>query len=242
MTSNHGGRSTVAGQITYVSDSEGDRGRQHGGERFAITRHGDGRMVQRAHCRITDPPDVERDSVFAVDGNLRPVDAYVRIETGGSFTGAGWYQFSDNLAQCEALTEVDGRTRVVEPITSEPFAFCCHAIVGDAWMLAAVAPAEDGKRNAITLLTSTPNKQGATGPTLAIKNYGVERVGVEKIMVPAGEFEAMHLCSGLVDDPEALYAADFSYHIWVTDDPLRLAVLSTYPGKARYELTELASL
>ncbi|MEE8306841.1 MAG: hypothetical protein V3R81_06220 [Gammaproteobacteria bacterium] len=242
MTPSQTERSILVGQIDYVSDADNDRGRQHGAERFTITRHGDGRMVQRAHCRITDPPDVERDSVFAVDGNLRPVDAYVRIETGGSFTGAGWYQFSDQLAECEALTSVDGRIRVVEPIVPGPFAFCCHAIVGDAWMLAAVAPAEDGKRRPITLLTSTPNKQGATGPTLATKSYGVERVGVEKVSVPAGEFEAIHLRSGVVDDVSSLYAADFSYHIWVTNDPLRLGVLSTYPGKARYQLIELNSL
>jgi len=235
-------RSILIGQIAYLSDADGDRGRQHGGERFTITRHGDGRMVQRAQCRITDPPDVERDSVFAVDEKLRPVDAYVRIETGGSFTGAGWYQFSDALAECEALTKAQGRLRLVEPIPPEPFAFCCHAIVGDAWMLGAVAPKQDGKRRAITLLTSTPNKQGATGPTLATKHYGVERVAVEQVSVPAGEFDAIHLRSGVVDDVDSIYAADFSYHIWVTNDPLRLAVLSTYPGKARYQLTELNRL
>ncbi len=239
MTPRQADRSTLVGQIAYLSDADADRGRQHGGERFTITRHADGRMVQRAHCRITDAPDVERDSVFAVDANLRPQDAYVRIDAGGGFTGTAWYTFSSEQAECEAFTAVDGRVRIAEPIPAEPFAFCCHALVGDAWMLAGVAPLEDGQRRAVTLLTSTLNKQGATGPTLATKAYGVERVGVERIRVPAGEFDTLHLCSGEVDHADGLESAHFSYHIWVTDDPFRLAVLSSYRGKARYQLTML---
>ena len=82
-------RTTLVGRIDYLSDRPADAGRIHGRERFTITRMADGRMVQRAHCRIADPPDVERDSMLAVDADLRPTDALVRIETGGRFTGTG---------------------------------------------------------------------------------------------------------------------------------------------------------
>ena len=87
---------------------------------------------------------------------------------------------------------------------------------------------------------STLNKQGATGPALATKAYGVERVGLETIVVPAGTFSTLHLRSGEVETPQQLASADFSYDIWVTDDEYRLAVLSMYKGKARYQLTELS--
>ena len=206
-----------------------------------MTRTADGRMVQRAHCRITDPPNVERDSVFAVDSSLRPTDAFVRIETGGSFTGVGWYRFSDTDAECEVFTQEEGRAHYREKVGAGPLSFCSHAIIGDAWMLATAAPAEDGQRAAVTLLTSTLNKQGATGPALATIAYGVERVGTEEVCVPAGSFVATHLRSGRVESPELLNSAPFSYEIWVTEDPYRLGVLSTYRGKARYELAELDS-
>ena len=233
------GRTTLIGQLDYLSDRHDDRGRRHGCERFTLTRAAGGHMVQRAHCRIDDPPHVERDSVLAVDATLRPLDAYVRIQTGGAFTGAGWYWFSDREAQCEVFSRGDGRTRYSQSIGSGPFAFCSHAVIGDAWMLAAVAPAADGCRRAVTLLTSTLNKQGATGPGLATKAYGVERVGAETIEVPAGRFDTVHLRSGAVGSHQQLAAADFSYEIWVTDDEYRLGVLSMYRGKARYQLREL---
>ena len=196
-------------------------------------------MVQRAHCRINDPPHVERDSVLAVDSALRPLDSYVRIETGGAFTGVAWYWFSDREAECQVFSRSEGRTTFRQTVGSGPFAFCSHAVIGDAWMLAAVAPREDGERRAVTLLTSTLNKQGATGPGLATKAYGVERVGAETVAVPAGRFKVVHLRSGEVSSPDALYDASFSYEIWVTEDDFRLGVLSMYRGKASYQLAEL---
>jgi len=233
-------QTTLTGRISYVSDKDPDRGREHGSERFTITRRADKHMVQRAHCRITDAPHVERDSVLAVDATMRPTDSYVRIETQGSFTGVAWYRFSADRAECEAFTRQEGRQQYQETVAAEPFAFCSHALVGDAWMLAAVAPERDGQRQAVRLLTSTLNKQGATGPALATKAYGVERVGCETIAVPAGNFSTVHLRSGEVATPERLATANFSYDIWVTDDEYRLAVLSMYKGKSRYQLTELS--
>ena len=232
-------QTTLMGRISYSSDNASDRGREHGSERFTITRRTDNHMVQRAHCRINGSPHIERDSILAVDAAMRPTDSYVRIETQGSFTGVAWYRFSADQAECEAYTQQEGRQQYQQAITSEPFPFCCHALVGDAWMLAAVAPERDGQRRAVTLLTSTLNKQGATGPALATKAYGVERVGFETITVPGGTFSTLHMRSGEVAAPELLESADFSYHIWVTDDEYRLTVLSMYQGKSRYQLTEL---
>lgn len=230
------------GQINYVSDGPADDGRVHGSERFTITRMADGRMLQRAHCRINDPPNVERDSLVAVDAGWRPIDAFVRIDTGGQFTGTAWYRFSPHEAECQAFTAADGRVAYRRPLAPGPVPFCSHALVGDAWMIAAGAPAEDGQRQPIELLTSTLNKQGATGPALAAISYGVERVGAEEITVPAGTFQVIHYRSGRVEAPGLLQAANFDYNIWVTADDYRLAVLSKYPGKARYELVDLASL
>lgn len=229
----------LTGRIDYASDGAADRGRVHGWERFTMTRMGDGRMVQRAHCRIADPPDVERDSLLAVDDQLRPMDALVRIDTGGRFTGTGWYRFSQHEVECQAFTAADGRVSYRRSVQPGPLSFCSHALVGDAWMIAAAAPQHDGERRTCQLFTSTLNKQGATGPGLAVIPYGVERVGATTLTVPAGTFPVIHYRCGRVDSPAELATADFDYNIWVSADEFRLAVLSTYPGRARYQLAAL---
>ena len=233
--------STLSGRISYLSDAPIDRGRVHGSERFILTRGADGRMIQRAHCRIDDSPFVERDSVLAVDADLRPTDSTVRIETGGSFTGTGWYHFSSEQAECRAFTAREGIIDYQIPIPAGPFPFCSHAVIGDAWMLAAVAPRQDGERRTVQLLTSTLNKQGATGPGLATKDYGVEYVGKSTVETPAGSFSVIHLRSGEVlgTGPQALAEAEFQYEIWVTDDQYKLGVLSMYRGRKKYELQAL---
>ena len=129
-------RITRRGRIAYVSDQPDDKGTARGGEEFSITRFDDGRMIQRAHCRITAPPDVERDSVVAVDANLRPVDAYVRIETGGKFTGTGWYVFGSDSILCETQTAEGLMSYSRDVPRIGPLPFCSHAIAGDAWMIA----------------------------------------------------------------------------------------------------------
>lgn len=227
------------GVFVYKSDQPGNEDYMRGGERFSMTLFPDGRLVQRANCLIAVDPDVERDSVLTVDKALRPIEAYVRIETGGQFTGSAWYYFNDSHGTCEAFTAQDGRVSYTESVPPGPFCFCSHAIVGDAWMIAAMAGTADKTRTETPLYTVTLNKQGATGPALATKPFGVERVGPETIKVPAGTFETVRYRCGAVPDGTALEDADFQYNIWITDDVFKMAVLSMYPGKTRFELVDL---
>ena len=194
-----------------------------GGERFSITQFPDRRLVQRASCHIAVDPDVERDSVLTVDSHLRPIDAFVRIETGGQFTGTGWYHFTETLGTCEAFTALDGRVTYTQNLPPGPFCFCTHSIVGDAWMIAALAPETDNTRVETTLYTVTLNKQGATGPALATKPFAVQRVAAETIEVEAGTFGTVrHRCAAIPDNG-VLSDANFQYDIWITDDVFRMA-------------------
>jgi len=233
-------RPTRRGTFSYMSDQPGDNDLMRGSEHFSMTLFPDGRLVQRANCHIASAPDVERDSVLTVDRTLRPIDAFVRIETGGQFTGMGWYNFTRKYVSCEALTAPNNRVSYLKEIPSNPFCFCTHAIVGDAWMIAAKSGSVDNTRTLTVLYTVTLNKQGATGPGLETKAFGVERVGPETVTVPAGTFETIHYRCGAVPEHMDLNDADFRYNIWVTDDIFKLAVLSMYPGKTRFELTDLS--
>ncbi|MEQ8248334.1 MAG: hypothetical protein RID42_11715 [Alphaproteobacteria bacterium] len=234
-------RTHLTGRIDYLYDTPAQRGTKLGNERFSITRFADGRLSQRAFCRIARPGlDVERDSLMAVDAAWRPTDAYVRIETGGQYTGSAWYTFSASKAECAADTRGDGRVTYRRALPG-PFSFCCHALIGDAWMIAAGDPGTDGARAPWDLLTSTLNKSGASGPALAYIPYGIERVGRETITVGAGTFDTIHFRCGRVDGVAHIADAPFSYHMWVSDDPYRLCVRSAYPGASAYELAELSA-
>jgi len=231
-------RSIKRGKLVYLNFSNGDM-KVFGGEHFSFTLLSGGSLIQRAQCHIAESLTVERDSVFALDNNFRPTDAYMRIETNGSFTGTGLYHFSEREATCDAFTARDGRVTYRQSIGPGAFPFCSHAIVGDAWMIAAGAPDKDNTRSATTLLTSTLNKQGAAGPALLAIPYGIERVGEEIITVPAGTFETIHYKCGTVDMNHQLDKADFQYNMWLTKDDFCLAVKSEYPGRNRFELIEL---
>jgi len=221
-------------------DTPEQKGVHLGYEDFSMTRFGDGRRVQRASCRIARTGlDVERDSVMAVDADWRPLDATVRIETDGAFTGSAWYAFSDDEAECVALTAGEGRITYRQAVPAR-FSFCCHALIGDAWMIAAGDPGADATRGYWDLWTSTLNKSGASGPALAYIPYGIERVGRESVTVPAGTFETVHYTSGRVEAPNTLESAPFAYHIWVSDDDWRVCVRSAYPGASLYELESFA--
>ena len=232
-------RTFLTGRIDYLYDTPEQRGTKLGYERFSVTRLADGRLIQRAFCRIARPGlDVERDSVMAVDADWRPTDAFVRIETDGKRTGSAWYAFSASDAECTADTRGEGRVTYRRPLPGR-FTFCCHALVGDAWMIAAGDPGTDGARGHWDLLTSTLNKSGASGPALAYIPYGIERVGRETITVAAGTFETVHFRCGRTDGVADIADAPFGYHMWVSDDPYRLCVRSAYPGASVYELAEL---
>ena len=233
------GRTHVTGRIDYMFDTPELQGTKLGQETFSITRFADGRVIQRALCRINRPSlDVERDSVMAVNANWQPTEAFVRIETGGLFTGSAWYTFSATQAECAAETVIEGRNNYRQSLDG-PFSFCCHALVGDAWMIAAGDPGHDGKRDRWDLLTSTLNKSGASGPALAHIPYGIERVGRETLTISAGTFETIHYRCGRTDSAATIADAPFDYHIWVSDDPYRICVRSAYPGASKYELAEL---
>lgn len=232
-------RTHVTGRIDYMYDTPKQQGTKLGQETFSMTHFADGRAIQRALCRIARPGlDVERDSVMAVDANWRPTEAFVRIETGGQFTGSAWYTFSATQAECAADTTGEGRITYRQPLNG-PFSFCCHALVGDAWMIAAGDPGKDGARDDWNLLTSTLNKSGASGPALAYIPYGIERIGRETLTVAAGTFETIHYRCGRTDGGGGIAAGPFDYHMWVTDDAHRICVRSAYPGASKYELAEL---
>ena len=63
-------RTHVTGRIHYMYDTLEQQGTKIGQETFSITRFADGRLIQRALCRINRPClHVKRDTAMAVSAN-----------------------------------------------------------------------------------------------------------------------------------------------------------------------------
>lgn len=126
--------------------------------------------------------------------------------------------------------------------TEGPRAFCNHSIVGDAWM-AANYPLERGPGFFFfeQMFTPSLNKQGATGPRLAVLSLGLEYLGQQRITVPAGTFETHAFRLNSIAGPEHLARENLHYEIWTTTDGSYIAVQSMYRGRRRYELVEYSA-
>ncbi len=231
------------GRIAYVSDKPEDRGRRRGYDLFTVSRGDDGTLIQRALSVIEDAPHVVRDVVQTCDANLRPRDAFVRIQTGKTAPYAGgsaWFRFGDDAVTCEGENTADGRFSLRHELRDGPVSFCNHSIVGDAWMMAPY-PVAQGAGDFVVhnFMLPTLNKQGATGPTLASATHVLRFLGRERITVPAGTFDCLHFRTSSGPVGTDFSEAKFAYDMWCTDDGLYTAVLSGYLGERRYELVEL---
>ena len=236
---------TVSGRIAYLSDKAADRGRPRGEETFTFTVATDGSVTQRAFSIIADAPHVRRDVIENADAQLRLKDCYVRIAVGKTAPfseGAGWFRFGSEDATCEAFTSSEGRISQRHQLTGGPVVFCNHAIVGDAWMMAAYPLARGPGRVLVRdMLLPTLNKQGATGPMLAHAHLGIEYLGPERITVAAGAFDCLRFRCNSVASEDDLAEANLAYEMWCTADGLYMAVLSMYRGDRRYELTAFSA-
>lgn len=232
---------SIRGRIAYVSDAAADFGRPRGMETFSVTIHGDGTRIQRATSVIDDPPHIVRDVIERVDADLRPVECFVGLRVGGAAAGSGWFRWANGVAGCEAETAAEGRVSQQMRYVDGPRAFCNHAIVGDAWMAANYPLARGpGLFFFEQMFTPSLNKQGATGPRLAVLPVGLEYLGRQTVTVTAGTFDTHAFRLNSIAGPDQLCRANLHYEIWTTADGSYIAVQSMYRGQRRYELVEFS--
>ena len=232
---------TITGRIAYLSDRPADAGRERGWEDFSISVFADKTMTLRACSVIADPPHVVRDVTQTVGADMQPQDCFVRVRTGGAYTGSGWFRWGEGTAEGEAFTAAEGRVHEHDSYGPGPVIFCNHSIVGDAWMTAAYPFAQGTGITAISnMYTASRNKQGATGPSLNRLFMGLMWQGTETITVKAGQFEVNKFRLNSLDRSEDLSPEKLAYEIWVLTDGSHVPVLSMYRGERRYELVTYA--
>ena len=181
------------GRIAYLSKKPDRMDQERGRERFTITVHSDGHRTCMAQSEIDDRPSVMRNTALTLDENWVPLDCFVRISVGDRFMGSGWFRFTEDEAECETYTAIEGRVSQKMSLIERPRAFVDHAIICDAWVLKMFDLSKGpGIQSFPQLLLSSPDHRGATGPLLFRIRPSIEYVGEEKITVGAGEFDALH--------------------------------------------------
>ena len=232
---------TIHGTLRYTSKKPDRMDMERGREYFSLTQQRDGTSLLHAHCEIDDSPDVIRDVTCAFETKtMRPLDAMVRISVGSKFEGSGWFRFANSSAECETYNATKGRESIrLETESPTPW-FGHHAIINDGF-LSRFFPLDTapGKIRLDTVMMSSPDHRGATGPMLFPLSFGLVYVGDETITVPAGRFESRKF--QIVDTAKGLPEEHPPYEMWCTNDADGLFLRGGVGGymQTHYELVEL---
>ena len=230
---------SFTGEIIYTSSEEGRRGEERGRESFRIDIHEDGSRVVAAHGEIDDAPSVARDvnQRFGPDG--KPTESFVRIAVGGEFRGSGWFRFGKVVAECEAMTTVEGRISQRVELERPLVAFGNHAMINDGFLLSRYDLSQGpGTQLIEDMYLSSPDHRGATGPMLFPIQLVIQYHGREELEVEAGRFEA-HKFS--FPDVPGLPKEHPEYDLWCTTDGNYILLKAAVGGymQTRYELGAL---
>tara|TARA_R110001599_G_scaffold132983_1_gene310345 strand:- start:64764 stop:65498 length:735 start_codon:yes stop_codon:yes gene_type:complete len=227
---------TFTGELRYTSYAEGRRGAERGRESFRVDIHADGARVLAAHAEIDDAPCVVRDVNQRIGPDGRPKDSFVRIAVDGQFRGSGWFRFGKNIAECEAITTIEGRISQRMELDSPLVAFGNHAIINDGFLLSLYDLSQGPGTQLIEhMYLSSPDHRGATGPMFFPINLAIQYHGLEEIEVEAGRFEA-HKFS--LPDVPGLLEKHPDYDLWCTSDGHYILLKAAVGGymQTRYEL------
>ena len=233
----------VRGKILYIGEDDKERGR----EWFSFSFRKDGQRTLRAYCEIDDAR-VERDVVYTMDEKFRPLDCFVRLTVGGKFLGTGWIRITPTEAECDVLNVTMGRIHQVVPLTTPAVSLGAHPLACDAMALPAFDHSKPEKVQSRSggLMTS-PLLDGASGPMIGMSQDGskTEYVGPERIVTPAGTFDAHHYRFPTIEGQAPHPSGNpRSEDIWVTHPDyifVRAEVrgyLRNKTGFGRYELVE----
>lgn len=217
---------TVRGRLTYRGPDGNERGR----EWFHITRAPNGSRTMRTVSEIDDSK-ILRDVTLTVDSAWKPLDCFVRISVANESLGTAWFQFDETEATAELSSPDLGKVRQILPTQGRAPMFGAHQVVGDGWQAGLLDPQDPGPTRIEGILLSSILPNGASAPMLAQTSMVAERIGPERIKVPAGEFDTVQYRFS----PDGLAVED----LWVIPEDF-LLVRSTWGHYGTtYELAEL---
>jgi hypothetical protein len=178
---------TARGVISYLGPDGAERGR----EWFHVTSAVDGSRTMRTVSEIDDS-QILRDVTLTVGPDWRPRDSYVRVCVADELVGSGWFEFTETQARAEVLSVQLGRISQILPSAGRAPMFGAHQLAGDGWQAGLLDGHGAGPLRVEGVLLSSPEPNGSSGPLLATISLTAERIGPERITVPAGTFDTVH--------------------------------------------------
>jgi len=226
------------GVLRYTSNKADRLGEERGRERWTLVRHADGRRSLLSHAEIDDQPSVLRFVQVNLLPDWTPSDAAVRITVGDEFRGSGWFRFGKDFAECETWTATEGRVSQRMDVPEGVGFFGGHAIQNDGWATQLIDRSRPGELQSVSVLLSSPDHRGATGPLLARVNANVVFDGEEKIEIAAGSFQAWHFRFVAVSGMDGEHP---DYDVWTSTDGDFIFLKGQVAGymQTAYELVEL---
>jgi hypothetical protein len=224
----------VRGKIVYT----GSDGRERGREWFGFTFRDDGQITLRAYCEIDDSR-VERDVVYTMTRDFRPLDCFVRLHLEGRFLGTGWIRVSETEAECEVFNTTVGRLSQIVPLAQPAPSLGSHPLACDILHLPAFDHSRPDRIQTLQgVLMTSPLAHGGSGPLISVRDLTIEYVGPERITVPAGTFDTHHYRFVMAPTAEGGHRAE---DLWCLH-PDFIFVKVTVTGhlkNSRYELVSL---
>jgi len=181
------------GKISYISDPDGAR-KEFGREWWSTTLHEDGQTTLRAYCEIeagvVEDRSVIRDTTISLDSDYYPLDCYTRVQRSGSYLGSGWFRFNDRRAEAQVYAPEIGRVSQSWPVKVASFG--AHNVTCDVLHCARYNHGgEEVQKSKNTFVTNLEH-DGCGIPLITPMTFGLEFKGREKVVVPAGSFDADH--------------------------------------------------
>lgn len=214
-----------AGKIVYFGPA-GENGR----EWFEMIPHAGGQTL-RAFCEM-DELGLSRDVTMALDQNLRPLDAFVRIVQQGRVSGSTMFMVDERAVRSEGRSIERGPFSQRKPITHPLPYLGLHPLVGDALAAVPRGTAQPGVFLPVHGITNSTSPNGELGLLAEPTTIDVAYFGEESLSVAAGQFAARHYA--LRWHPQWPPA-----DLWVHGPQALFLRLTWQLIGARYELTEL---
>ena len=159
-----GGRSAMSdlkyvhGRLSYRRKSTGA---MRGREDFSLTKNRDGSRTLRA-LAMTDDSKFVRDVTFTLGADLRPRDAFVRLQVGDALQGIGYFRTEGDTLHVTTDAADSGHTLQAVRVPAR-FHLTTHAVMLDGWPFWALDP-RGAKQQKIVMYNTSTKWNGTDGP------------------------------------------------------------------------------
>ena len=166
-----------------------------GVESFHLTVHPDGTRSLVVWNDLRERGS-QMDLVLSVDPDFRAREAYARYWTAGKWRGSA--HVSVRGRRLSLSSQSAGAPGNVDAEAPERLSIGAHPVSGDGWHIAAMKI--DGNQGVARSFTLNPGGDAASPLLGQMVNIPVERVGRERVVVPAGTFDTQHFRLAGVSD------------------------------------------